>query len=59
MFAGVLGLLFGFLYIVLCLESFSLLSGAVALFGALSVIMFVTRRLDWSGQGIPTFRQGA
>jgi inner membrane protein len=51
MFAGVLGLLFGFLYVVLCLETFSLLVGAVALFGALSVIMFVTHRLDWSGRG--------
>ncbi len=50
MFAAMLGLLFGFLYVVLCLESFSLLVGTVALFVALSVIMFVTRGLDWSGR---------
>ena len=51
MFACVLGLLFGFLYVVLRLETFSLLVGTGALFGALSVIMLATRRLDWSGRG--------
>lgn len=49
-FAGVLGLLFGFLYVVLNLESYSLLAGAVALFAVLSVVMVVTNRLDWSGR---------
>jgi inner membrane protein len=50
MFAGVLGLLFGFLYVVLSLETFSLLAGTVALFGALSAIMVMTRRLDWGAR---------
>ena len=49
LFAAVLGGLFGFLYIVLSLEAFALLAGAVALFAALSVVMLVTRRVDWSG----------
>ena len=49
LFAAVLGLLFGFLYVVLSLESYSLLAGAVALFGVLSLVMAVTRRVDWSG----------
>lgn len=52
MFAGMLGVLFGFLYVVVVMESFSLLAGTVALFGALSAIMFATRRLDWSAGGI-------
>ena len=47
-FAAVLGGLFGFLYVVLSLESYSLLVGAVALFAALSVTMMVTRHVDWS-----------
>jgi inner membrane protein len=47
-FGAVLGLLFGFIYVLLGLETFSLLAGTVALFVALSVIMVVTRRLDWS-----------
>jgi inner membrane protein len=50
MFAGVLGLLFGFLYVVLSLERFSLLVGTLALFAALSVVMVITRHLDWSGR---------
>ncbi len=49
-FAGMLGALFGFLYVVLSLETFALLVGTIALFVALSVIMVVTRRLDWSGR---------
>ena len=46
-FAGVLVALFGFLYVVLSLESFSLLVGAVALFAALSAVMLATRRVRW------------
>ncbi|MBR0665865.1 cell envelope integrity protein CreD [Roseomonas hellenica] len=46
-FAGVLATLFGFLYVVLSLESLALLTGAVALFAALSVVMLVTRRIRW------------
>jgi len=52
MFAAMLGALFGFLYVVVVMESFSLLAGTVALFVALSAIMFATRRLDWSAGGI-------
>ncbi|MEZ5276038.1 MAG: cell envelope integrity protein CreD [Opitutaceae bacterium] len=37
------------LYIVLRLEDFALLAGTVALFAALSLVMFVTRRIDWYG----------
>jgi len=51
MFAGMLGSLFGFLYVVLSMETFALLVGTLALFVALSVIMVVTRRLDWGGRG--------
>lgn len=50
LFAGVLGGLFGFLYVVLSLEAYALLAGAVALFAALSVVMLVTRRVDWAGE---------
>jgi|HubBroStandDraft_1064217.scaffolds.fasta_scaffold00090_18 inner membrane protein len=50
LFALVLAGLFGFLYIVLSLESFALLAGAVALFLVLSAVMVVTRRIDWSSR---------
>ncbi len=49
LFAGILASLFGFLYIVLSLETYSLLSGSVALFALLSLVMAVTRRVRWSG----------
>ena len=47
-FAGVLAVLFGFLYVLLRLETYSLVVGSLALFTALSVVMAVTRHLDWS-----------
>ena len=48
LFAGMSGAVFGFQYVVLSLESFSLLAGAVALFLILSIIMAATRRVDWA-----------
>ena len=47
-FAGVLSSLFGFLYVVLSLDAYALLAGTVALFTILSVVMVVTRRVNWS-----------
>lgn len=49
LFAAVLGALFAFLFVVLSLETYALLAGAVALFGALSLVMVATRRVDWTG----------
>ncbi|WP_439548385.1 cell envelope integrity protein CreD [Falsiroseomonas sp.] len=46
-FAGVLAALFGFLYVVLSLEAYSLLVGTLALFAVLSVVMALTRRVRW------------
>lgn len=46
-FTAVLASLFGFLYVVLSLESMALLAGAAALFAALSLVMLVTRRIRW------------
>ena len=47
--AGLLAALYAVLYVLLSLEAFSLLIGSVLLFLALAGIMYVTRRLDWSG----------
>ncbi|MCW2237659.1 cell envelope integrity protein CreD [Azospirillum canadense] len=46
-FAAALGGLFGFLYVLLSLETYSLLVGSVVLFLVLSVVMAVTQRVDW------------
>ncbi|HEU0045853.1 cell envelope integrity protein CreD [Sphingomonas sp.] len=47
--AGLLAALYAVLYVLLSLEAFSLLIGSVLLFVALAGVMYVTRRLDWSG----------
>ncbi|MGE0718273.1 MAG: cell envelope integrity protein CreD [Alphaproteobacteria bacterium] len=46
--AGLLAGLYGLLFVILGLESYALLAGALALFAALSAVMYVTRRIDWS-----------
>jgi inner membrane protein len=48
LFAAVLTVLFGLVYVLLSLETYSLLTGALALFVGLSLVMAVTRRVDWS-----------
>ena len=39
--------LYGFLYLLLRLEDFALLAGSVALLVVLTLLMYVTRRMDW------------
>jgi inner membrane protein len=48
---AVLLLLYGLLYLILNLEDYALLAGAILGFAALTVIMFATLRVDWSGRG--------
>jgi len=45
---GLLLGLYAVLYILLSLEAFSLLIGALLLFAALAGVMYATRRIDWS-----------
>lgn len=47
MFAGLLAALFAFLYVLLNLETYALLTGSVALFVLLSAVMLATRRVGW------------
>jgi inner membrane protein len=42
---------YGILYTILQLEDYALLAGAILGFVALTVVMFVTLRVDWSGSG--------
>ena len=46
----VLSLLYGLLYLILRLEDYALLAGAVAGFVMLAVVMFSTLKVDWSGE---------
>lgn len=42
-----ISVLYGFLYVVLQLQDYSLLMGSIGLFIILSIVMFVTRKIDW------------
>jgi len=46
-FSGGIGVLYGILYGVLQSEDNALLMGSVVLFGALSAVMLLTRKMDW------------
>ena len=48
---GVLLVLYGLLYLILNLEDYALLAGAILGFVALTTVMFATLRVDWSGRG--------
>jgi inner membrane protein len=48
----VLGALYGYLYVLLQLEDYALLLGSVGLFVILAVVMFLTRRIDWSARAV-------
>ncbi|MGQ0659340.1 cell envelope integrity protein CreD [Sphingosinicella sp.] len=47
---GLLAGLYAVLYILLSLEAYSLLIGALMLFVALAAVMYVTRNLNWGGR---------
>jgi inner membrane protein len=49
--ASVLGLLYAFLLTLLSLEQYALLVGSVGLFLALAAVMYLTRWIDWYGNG--------
>lgn len=46
-------LLYALIYVLMILEDFALLVGAVAAFAAIAAVMWFTRRLDWYGLGLP------
>jgi len=48
--ASILGLLYSFLYMTLKAETYAMLTGAIGLWAALAVIMYLTRRIDWYGK---------
>ncbi len=45
-----LGMLYGFIYVIIQLENYALLVGSVGLFAILAAIMFVSRKIDWNNQ---------
>lgn len=47
-----LGAVYGLLFGLVISEHYSLLMGALALFAALALLMFLTRKVDWYGLGL-------
>ena len=47
----ILAISFGFIFILMQLESFALLAGSVGLFVVLALIMFFTRKINWYNMG--------
>ena len=48
-----LSALYGVLFVLLQLEDVALLVGTVFVFAMLALVMFLTRRIDWSGARVP------
>ncbi len=51
----ILAAIYGLLYLLLRLEDYALLVGAVMSFALLAIIMFATRSIDWSGASSSRF----
>lgn len=45
--AGILIILYIFIYIILQLENYALLVGTIGLFATLAIIMFLSKKIDW------------
>lgn len=58
LFAGVLGLLYGFIFVLIRLEDTALLVGSIALFLVLALVMFASRKINWYGN-VPAGRAPA
>ncbi|MEX1109694.1 MAG: cell envelope integrity protein CreD [Dongiaceae bacterium] len=57
--ALLLGLVRGFMYLLLQQEDLSLLIGSLGLFLALAAVMYATRNVDWYRLGLPTRSPGS
>lgn len=49
--AGILVLMYGFIFVILQLQDYSLLIGSIGLFAILAVVMFYARKVDWQAIG--------
>jgi len=45
--AGILVILYGFIYIILQMQNYSLLIGSIGLFFILGTVMYMSRNIDW------------
>ncbi len=52
--AGILIILYGFLFIILRSEDYALLIGSIGLFIVLCVVMYLSRKIKWYGEDVPS-----
>jgi inner membrane protein len=45
--AGVLSIIYGFIFIIIQLQDYALLMGSIGLFLALATVMYLSRKIDW------------
>ncbi|NQZ45144.1 MAG: cell envelope integrity protein CreD [Flavobacteriaceae bacterium] len=50
---GSMTALYGFIFVIIQLENYALLVGSIGLFVILAIIMFTSKKIDWSGQKGP------
>jgi inner membrane protein len=50
MFAAILGVFYGFIFIIIQLEDFALLVGSLALFVIVAALMYFSRKINWDNQ---------
>lgn len=46
---GILSILYGFIFVIMQLQDFALLIGSIGIFVILSLVMYVSRKIDWYG----------
>lgn len=49
-----LGTIYGLLWVILNLQDFALMVGAIVIFTALAISMYATRKIDWYGKASPS-----
>ena len=52
-FAGIIGGIYGFIFVLIRLEDTALLVGSVGLFVILALAMYASRKIDWYGSSLP------
>lgn len=57
LFGGVLSVVYGVLYGLLLSEDFALVAGSSLIFGALALVMLLTRKVDWYALSVKPGRQ--
>jgi inner membrane protein len=55
--ASILTVLYAFLFVLLQVEDYALMLGSMGLLVSLTLVMYLTRGIDWFGTGVPKDRE--